>query len=101
MLNSSHAQFDPDVSIEQLLARNEKWSSSIATRHPELFPETGRTQTPKILWFGCSDSRVPETSVLDLMPGEVFVHRNIANVIPPNDLSALCVLQYAVEVLKV
>ncbi|KAF8472054.1 carbonic anhydrase [Kalaharituber pfeilii] len=88
-------------SIHSLLQRNRSWAQRISALRPALFPSLANSQSPQILWIGCSDSRVPETSVLDLLPGEVFVHRNIANVLPSNDLSSLSVIQYAVEVLEV
>jgi carbonic anhydrase len=87
--------------LDDLLCRNHEWAQRTAETNPALFPALAVGQSPKILWFGCSDSRVPETTVLDLMPGEVFVHRNIANILPSTDLSSLSVLQYAVEVLQV
>lgn len=92
--------FAPDT-IHTLLQRNRSWAQRISAVRPTLFPSLANSQHPQILWIGCSDSRVPETSVLDLLPGDVFVHRNIANVLPANDLSSLSVLQYAVEVLEV
>ncbi|KAF8430202.1 carbonic anhydrase [Tirmania nivea] len=88
-------------SIHTLLQRNRTWAQRISALQPSLFPSLANSQSPHTLWIGCSDSRVPETSVLDLLPGEVFVHRNIANVLPANDLSSLSVLQYAIEVLEV
>lgn len=69
--------------------------------HPGLFPALAEGQAPQILWIGCSDSRVPETTLLDLLPGEVFTHRNIANMLPPDDLSSRSVLKYAIEFLGV
>lgn len=96
-----NAFFSDDCSVEELLARNIAWSEKVATDTPGFFPSLTHTQQPKILWIGCSDSRVPETTVMDLMPGEVFVHRNIANVIANGDMSMLSVVQFAVEVLQV
>ncbi|KAF8542285.1 carbonic anhydrase [Trichophaea hybrida] len=87
--------------LDHLLTRNREWASRTAENNPALFPTLAVGQSPKILWLGCSDSRVPETTILDLMPGDVFVHRNIANLLPATDLSSLSVLQYAVEVLQV
>lgn len=72
-----------------------------AKDNPDLFPTLSKGQKPKILWLGCSDSRVPETTLLGLKPGDVFVHRNIANVLPSTDLSSQSVIQYAVEHVKV
>jgi len=94
-------RFSGSDDIETLLDRNKSWAQRLSALRPALFPSLSNAQHPQILWIGCSDSRVPETSVLDLLPGEVFVHRNIANVLPYDDLSSLSVIQYAVEVLKV
>lgn len=92
---------DPENLVDGLLSRNREWAYRTAATNPALFPALAAGQSPQVLWLGCSDSRVPETTVLDLMPGEVFVHRNIANLMPATDLSSLSVLQYAVEVLQV
>jgi len=94
-------RFTDGDSIESLIARNKDWSQRLSALRPGLFPTLANGQHPQILWIGCSDSRVPETSLLDLLPGEVFVHRNIANLVPTGDLSSLSVIQYAVEVLQV
>ncbi|BFZ56629.1 hypothetical protein PYCC9005_003676 [Savitreella phatthalungensis] len=96
------ALFDSSkASVEDLLARNAAWAERMQKASPELFKVIGSGQSPKILWIGCSDSRVPETALLDLNPGEVFVVRNIANVVPNMDISLLAAVQFAVEVLKV
>lgn len=80
---------------------NKTWATTVAESNPELFPTLAQGQHPEILWIGCSDSRCPETTILGLKPGDVFVHRNIANILTPTDLSSLSVIQYAVEYLRV
>ncbi|KAI9777613.1 MAG: hypothetical protein M1839_008667 [Geoglossum umbratile] len=87
--------------VRTLLSRNKTWAERIAKEEPSLLPALATGQKPEILWIGCSDSRVPETTLLDLKPGDVFVHRNIANVLHPGDLSSQSVIFYAVEHLKV
>ncbi|KAF9912824.1 hypothetical protein EC991_008690 [Linnemannia zychae] len=95
----------PSVAKEHGLARliknNRAWSKAIRERQPDFFEKCSKGQQPKVFWIGCSDSRVPENELLQLAPGEVFTHRNIANVVVSTDLNCLSVLQYAVEVLKV
>ncbi|KAI8801926.1 carbonic anhydrase [Cladochytrium replicatum] len=84
-----------------MLENNSRWAKKMETERPGFFHELARTQHPDVLWIGCADSRVPSNSIVGLLPGEVFTHRNIANVVSHTDLSALSVLQYAVDVLKV
>ncbi len=86
---------------EELLHRNAVWANERVDADPEYFKRLSAIQKPDYLWIGCADSRVPANVITGLAPGEVFVHRNIANLIHPSDLNALSVLQYAVEVLKV
>ncbi len=86
---------------EQLFSQNRFWADSIKKINPHYFEALSKQQSPKYLWIGCSDSRVPANVLMGLAPGEVFVHRNIANVVVHSDLNCLSVLQYAVEVLKV
>ena len=88
-------------SIEGLLVNNRAWANQRVADDPEFFTRLARQQAPRYLWIGCSDSRVPANEILGLAPGEVFVHRNIANVVVHSDLNCLSVLQYAVETLKV
>ncbi len=87
--------------LPDLFAQNRRWAEDITRRDPEFFPKLSRQQNPEYLWIGCSDSRVPANEIIGLLPGEVFVHRNIANVVCHTDLNCLSVLQYAVDVLKV
>ncbi len=87
--------------LPQLFAQNRAWADAITLRDPEFFVKLSRQQNPEYLWIGCSDSRVPANEIIGLLPGEVFVHRNIANVVCHTDLNCLSVLQYAVDVLKV
>ncbi|EQC39342.1 carbonic anhydrase [Saprolegnia diclina VS20] len=87
--------------LQELLHRNKEWASNVKKDDPTYFSKLADTQTPEVLWIGCSDSRVPANQILDLPPGEVFVHRNIANQFLSTDLNALSVLEYAVNVLKV
>ncbi|KAJ5730094.1 uncharacterized protein N7483_004602 [Penicillium malachiteum] len=83
------------------LRQNKEWAAQTAREHPDLFPTLATGQQPQILWLGCSDSRCPETTLLGLKPGDVFVHRNIANILHPGDLSSGAVIEYAVQHLRV
>ncbi len=87
--------------LEHLFASNKSWADKIRRRDPEFFEKLARQQAPSYLWIGCADSRVPANEIVDLLPGELFVHRNIANVVVHTDLNCLSVLQFAVDVLKV
>ena len=87
--------------LQDLLAQNRAWAESINASDPEFFPSLARQQSPRYLWIGCSDSRVPATQLVGLTAGDMFVHRNVANVVVHTDFNCLSVLQYAVEVLKV
>lgn len=86
---------------KQLFESNKHWAEKIRKDDPEFFAKLSKQQTPEYLWIGCADSRVPASQIVDVLPGEIFVHRNIANVVVQTDLNFLSVLQYAVEVLKV
>ncbi|MEX0680051.1 MAG: carbonic anhydrase [Balneolales bacterium] len=87
--------------IAALLKKNRNWATRMTAQDPHFFKRLAEQQKPQLLWIGCSDSRVPANQIIDAAPGEVFVHRNIANMVQQGDLNALSVLQYAVEVLKV
>ena len=87
--------------LEKLFDNNKSWSAAIKDEDPEFFSRLAQQQSPEYLWIGCSDSRVAANQLLDLRPGEVFVHRNIANLVLHSDLNCLSVVQFAVEVLKV
>ena len=87
--------------LDDLKANNRAWAERMVSRDPEFFKRLERQQGPKYLWIGCSDSRVPANEIVDLAPGELFVHRNVANLAPPQDANYLSVLQFAVDVLKV
>jgi carbonic anhydrase len=87
--------------LDDLLARNRTWAARMTTRDPDFFNRLAQQQSPDYLWIGCSDSRVSANEIVDLLPGEMFVHRNVANVVVHTDLNCLSVIQYAVEVLKV
>ncbi|KAI9933027.1 hypothetical protein ASPWEDRAFT_34041 [Aspergillus wentii DTO 134E9] len=83
------------------LAQNKEWANKTAEEHPELFPTLASGQKPEILWIGCSDSRCPETTLLGMLPGDVFVHRNIANIVHGGDINSASVIEFAVRHLKV
>ncbi len=87
--------------MDRIFSRNKMWAEKLKQMNPRYFEDLSKQQAPDYLWIGCADSRVPPNQIADLPPGEVFVHRNIANVVVPSDLNCLSVLQYAVEVLKV
>jgi carbonic anhydrase len=87
--------------LSNLFENNRRWARRITDRDPTFFQSLSAQQSPKYLWIGCSDSRVPANEIVDLLPGELFVHRNVANVVVHTDLNCLSVLQYAIDVLKV
>jgi carbonic anhydrase len=87
--------------LQELFANNARWAAAAERREPGFFTKLLQQQTPQHLWIGCADSRVPANELVGLLPGELFVHRNVANLVVHSDLNALSVIQYAVEVLKV
>ena len=87
--------------LKNLFEKNKNWAAKVKEAKPDFFANLSRQQKPEYLWIGCSDSRVPANEIVDMMPGEIFVHRNIANLVINTDLNCLSVLQYAVEVLKI
>ncbi len=87
--------------LEHLKANNQAWSQRMLAADPDFFKRLENQQAPEHLWIGCSDSRVPANQIVGLAPGELFVHRNVANLAPPQDANYLSVLQFAVDVLKV
>ena len=88
-------------SLDHLFENNRAWSERIRRDDPEFFARLSRQQKPRYLWIGCADSRVPANEIVDLAPGELFVHRNVANVVVHSDLNCLSVMQFAVEVLRI
>jgi len=87
--------------LKSLFESNAEWSRKIAAANPDFFPTLAAQQAPQYLWIGCADSRVPANEIVDLLPGELFVHRNVSNLVVHSDMNCLSVIQYAVEVLKV
>jgi carbonic anhydrase len=87
--------------LQNLIDNNRAWAESVRRRDPRFFEKLAHQQTPDYLWIGCADSRVPANEIVGLLPGELFVHRNVANVVVHSDLNCLSVLQYAVDVLQV
>ncbi len=88
-------------SLKPLFDKNRQWAETIRQEQPDFFERLSQQQTPEYLWIGCSDSRVPANQIVDMAPGEIFVHRNIANSVVHTDLNCLSVIQYAVEVLDI
>jgi carbonic anhydrase len=88
-------------SLDHLFANNRRWAEHIVSERPRFFAELAAQQAPEYLWIGCSDSRVPANEIINLLPGEVFVHRNVSNLVVHTDLNCLSVLQFAVDVLHV
>ena len=87
--------------LARLFDNNRRWAAAMRAEDPQFFDRLVRQQSPEFLWIGCADSRVPANQIVGLLPGEMFVHRNVANVVVPTDLNCLSVLQYAVDVLGV
>src|SRR3954453_2064134 len=97
MSDTKHAS----LTTEELFQRNRDWAAATVARDPNFFKTLAAQQSPEYLWIGCSDSRVPANQLLGLAPGELFVHRNIANLVVHTDLNCLSVMQFAVDMLKV
>jgi carbonic anhydrase len=89
------------IQLEELFEKNREWAQRTETREPGFFSKLLKQQAPQYLWIGCSDSRVPANELVGLLPGELFVHRNVANVVVHSDLNCLSVMQFAVDMLKV
>lgn len=89
------------TSVEHLIKSNRQWAERIKAQDPDFFHKLSNQQAPEYLWIGCSDSRVPANEIVGMLPGELFVHRNVANIVVNTDMNCLSVIQYAVEVLKV
>lgn len=87
--------------LPQLFENNRKWAGQITQSDPTFFQKLSKQQSPEFLWIGCADSRVPANQIVGLLPGELFVHRNVANLVIHTDMNCLSVVQYAVEVLKI
>jgi carbonic anhydrase len=92
---------DETLSLQHLFANNRTWAANIRRLDPEFFVKLSQQQNPEYLWIGCSDSRVPANEIVGLLPGELFVHRNVANLVVHTDLNCLSVMQFAVDILKV
>jgi carbonic anhydrase len=88
-------------SLSNLFENNRRWAGQIREQDPEFFARLSRQQSPKYLWIGCSDSRVPANQIVGLLPGELFVHRNVANLVVHTDLNCLSAMQFAIDILKV
>ena len=97
----SALRYSPVSNIEHLLAGNKAWAENIKESYPQFFEKLSEIQTPEYLWIGCSDSRITPSTSIGLLPGEMFVHRNVANLVNHTDMNCLSVMQFAVEVLKV
>lgn len=89
------------TNLQELLENNQQWAADTESREPGFFSRLLKQQTPQYLWIGCADSRVPANELVNLLPGELFVHRNVANVVVHSDLNCLSVMQFAVDALKV
>jgi carbonic anhydrase len=89
------------TTIRELFARNRRWAARMTRENGRFFTDLARQQNPRYLWIGCADSRVPANEIIGLLPGEIFVHRNVANLVIHTDINCLSVLQYAVEILAV
>lgn len=90
-----------DLKVQDLLRHNQEWSRETVARDPDFFRRLANQQNPRFLWIGCSDSRVPANQITGLVPGQIFVHRNVSNIAHPTDVNLMSVLEYAVDVLKV